>query len=160
LICTPDNLEQVAVSPALLPATLPLLLASSLVQLRGRPQTGHGSLKVVLSELALLVHDKVEALRATGIHIVLQRHRSDTQSQKACIFSCHSPVVGVDDVARLVMSLGHPTNKLFGIGNGGGQKHESDFVRQQDDALLPHHAALLVTHVMNLHHKVTKITHE
>ena len=56
----------------------------------------------------------------------------------------------IDDMARLMMQVGDPLGKLSGVGDSGGQKDVVHVVRQQDDGLLPHHASLLVSHVMDL----------
>ena len=59
-------------------------------------QQGHGLLEVLLSELALLVHDQVQALCVSGEEVVLQGHGT---------------VVRVHHVTRLVVDLGHPVSK-------------------------------------------------
>jgi hypothetical protein len=46
--------------------------------------------------------------------------------------------------------VSNPFGKLSRVGNCRGQKHIVHVVRQQDDRLLPHHAALLVPHVVDL----------
>ena len=46
--------------------------------------------------------------------------------------------------------MGDPLGKLSRVGYSGGQEDVVHVVRQQDDGLLPHHAPLLVSHVMDL----------
>jgi hypothetical protein len=53
-------------------------------------------------------------------------------------------------MARLVMNLSHPTDKFFGIGDSSGKEDESYFVWEENYALLPHNASLLVPHVVHL----------
>eukprot|EP00955_Chlamydomonas_euryale_P019044 202807-Chlamydomonas_euryale.AAC.1 len=51
-------------------------------------------------------------------------------------------VVGVHDVARLLVQVRHPRGKLGRVGERGRQEHHFSLVRQKDDGLLPHNAAL------------------
>lgn len=82
----------------------------------------HRFRKVVLAEIALLVDNEVDPVGTGGEQVVLQRRRS---------------VVGVDDVARLLMGRADPLGKLHRVRDRGRQEDVADFVRQEDDRLLP-----------------------
>ena len=60
------------------------------------------------------------------------------------------PEVGVDHVAGLLAQVGHPGGKLDGVGQRSRQEHHLGLLRQEDDGLLPDHAALPVLHVVHL----------
>lgn len=98
-------------------------------------QHRHGCGKVVLLELPLLVDNEVDAIASGWEHVVLQRS---------------GPVIGVNDVTRLLVQVAHPLGELAGIRNGGREEDVAHIVRQQDERLLPDDTALLVTHVVNL----------
>jgi hypothetical protein len=48
------------------------------------------------------------------------------------------------------VSSRNPLGKLAGIRDGGRQEGKACALRCQDDALLPHHASLLIPQVVNL----------
>lgn len=54
------------------------------------------------------------------------------------------PLTRVHHVAGRAVRLGHPLCKLAGVGDGGREEGEAHGLGGQDDAFLPHHAALLV----------------
>lgn len=98
-------------------------------------QRTHRFLEIVFSEVALLIDDEMDAIAFGWEEIVLEGRRS---------------VVGVDDVAWLVVGLADPFCELHSVGDGGGQEDVVDFWREQDDGLFPYHTTLLVTHVVDL----------
>ena len=49
-----------------------------------------------------------------------------------------------------MVEMGDPLRELPRVGDRGGQEDVVHVVREQDDRLLPHHAALLVPHVVDL----------
>lgn len=63
------------------------------------------------------------------------------------------PIVGVHDVASLLVDACHPLSKLHGIGDGSGQECILAGVRQQDDRFLPDNASLLVLHCNTIQSK-------
>lgn len=98
-------------------------------------QHAHCLAEVVLTELALFIHDEVDTLSARWEKIVLQR--------------CW-PEVGVYDVTRLLMRFAYPLCELHRIRDGRGQEDVAHRVWQKDDGLLPDHTTFLVSHVVNL----------
>lgn len=119
--------------PALLRLALAALSARRarrVLALSVAAQRAHGLCKVVLAKVALLVNNEVDAVGAGREQVVLERGRA---------------VVGVDDVARLLVDRADPLGKLHGVGDGRRQEDVADLVRQEDDRLLPHDAALCET---------------
>lgn len=93
------DVKRTALRPALLSLALAALSGSGargILTLEG-VETAHGLLEVVLAELALLVDDKMDAVSASREEVVLEWRR---------------PVIGVDNVAWLLMRLGDPLGKL------------------------------------------------
>lgn len=62
----------------------------------------------------------------------------------------HRTVLCVHHVHLLVVDLRDPAGEVARVGNSGREKHEANGVGQENNRLLPHHAALLVAHVVDL----------
>ena len=90
-------------------------------------QCTHRLLEVVLPERALLIDNEMDSISAGGEEVVLQRRRS---------------VVGVDDVARLRVSVGDPLGELHGVGDRCGEEDVVDLVGEEDDGFFPDNSTL------------------
>lgn len=123
--------------PRTLGCALARLALASLARTRARrvlalavaAERAHGLCKVVLAEVALLVDDEVDPVGARREQVVLEGRRA---------------VVGVDDVAGLLVDRADPLGKLHRVRDGGREEDVVDLVRQEDDRLLPDDTALCI----------------
>mmetsp|Transcript_99450 Transcript_99450/g.221922 ORF Transcript_99450/g.221922 Transcript_99450/m.221922 type:complete len:392 (-) Transcript_99450:906-2081(-) len=104
----PDNLLKIS---AIGTATLLLhLLCVDVVGIGGLLQRPKSFVEVVFTELPLLVHNHVDPIPTGREEVVLERHW---------------PLLGIDDVARLVLDTADPLCELPGIRDCGAEKDES-----------------------------------
>lgn len=87
----------------------------------------HGLLEVVLPERSLFVNDEMDTVSTRREEVVLER--------------CWS-VVGVDDVAGLLVGRANPLGELHGVGDRGGEEDVVDLVWKEDDSLFPDDSTL------------------
>jgi hypothetical protein len=71
-------------------------------------QFGHCFKKLVLSESPSLIDNQVDAFRSAGAYIVLQRHWA---------------VLGIDDMAWLMLNAANPFSELGSVRDCSGEEH-------------------------------------
>lgn len=86
----------------------------------------HGLCEVLFAEIAVDVDDEKDAIGAGGEEEVLERRWA---------------VVGIDDVAGLVVDGRDPGRETEGVRDRGREEDEADRMRQENDRLFPDHAS-------------------
>lgn len=62
----------------------------------------------------------------------------------------HRPLLSLDDMTGLALEPDDPLGEFVSVGDSGAEHDDVGLLRQQDERLLPDHAAFLVAHLVDL----------
>lgn len=105
----------------------------------------------------------------TQFHYITDQMNTIATNWKYVMLQWSRSIVRRDHMARLIVQVRHPLSELSCIGDCGREKYIMYIIWQQYKRLLPHHASLLIAHVMNFvedyptnlaHHLYNLYTHK